>query len=400
MPIFTYKATNPKNQIETGVVTAKNKNEAAEAIGRKNLTPVTIREDRPTIQFSKSVPAVEKITFVRYLATMLASGISLSEGMSALLEETHHPMMKKIISDIGYSLDRGQSLSSVFAKYPNVFDRLFITLTQAGEVSGNLAETLSYLEEGLRAEYSLSQKIKGAMVYPAVVFIAMFGIAIIMFFFILPQIAKVFLTMKLPLPATTEFLFRTSLALTPYTIAIIIGIVSAIVGAALFLKSKRGKKVMIALISPLPVVKSILKQLDLARFTRIFSTLLRSAVPITESLEISLSSLSWPKYRSMSNRVRQEVEQGKSVAEAFKSQKAFPAILTQMLATGEKSGTLDKTLADLARFYEQEVEESVKRATELLEPVLMLLVGIGVGATILSIISPLYSVVGSLQNVR
>lgn len=398
MPTFIYKATNPKKQIESGTVTAKNKQEAAEELQRRNLDPLSLKKESKSTKLTGSVPTMEKITFVRYLSTMLVSGISLSEGILVLQDETQHPLMKKIISDISYSLDQGQQLSAVFEKYPKVFDRLFITLTKAGEISGTLGESFTYLEEELRAEYSLSQNIKGALLYPAVVFIAMFAIAILMFFFILPQIGKVFLSMSLPLPTLTRLLFSFSITLAKYKLFIILGIVGGLIGLFLFLKSAKGKKLILALISPFPVVKTLLRQIDLARFTRIFSTLIKSAVPITEALEISLSSLSWATYRNMATELTEDITKGKNLSDALKKHKEFPGILTQMISTGEKSGTLDKTLGDLAKFYEQEIEESVKNATQLLEPMLMLIVGIGVGAIILSIISPLYSVVGNLQD--
>jgi type IV pilus assembly protein PilC len=150
----------------------------------------------------------------------------------------------------------------------------------------------------------------------------------------------------------------------------------------------------------LPVIKSLLEQIDIARFCRIFSTLIASAVPITESLDIALNSLTNPMYRKQAKLIVEEVMQGKTIAAVFKEHKFFPPLLIQMIAGGEKSGTLDKTLSDLSSFYEGEVEESVKKSTQLLEPILMLVVGIGVGGMILSIIAPMYSVVGSLQNAK
>ncbi|OGV90816.1 hypothetical protein A3A66_03655 [Microgenomates group bacterium RIFCSPLOWO2_01_FULL_46_13] len=400
MATFYYKVMNVSRKFEMGSLTASTKEEAAAILQKRNLKIFSIKKEAKSVLFNRSIPVIEKITFVRYLSTMLNSGISLGDGMVVLENEVRHPMMKKIIADVVYGLNQGQQLSTIFVKYPSVFDRLFVTLTRAGEVSGTLADSFSYLEEGLRAEYTLSQKIKGALLYPGIVFIAMIGIAILMFFFILPQIGKVFLNMNLPLPKATRLLFSTSIAISQYTFVVIFGLVATCLGLFLFLKSSRGKGFISAIISPAPIVKTIMRQVDLARFTRIFSTLIRSAVPITEALEIALDSLSWAHYRSMAKDLSEQIRKGKSMADTFRGQKEFPSILTQMIATGEKSGTLDKTLADLATFYEQEVEESVKNATQLLEPLLMLLVGIGVGAVILSIISPLYSVVGSLQQVQ
>jgi len=273
-----------------------------------------------------------------------------------------------------------------------------LTLTKAGEVSGKLGEVFKYLESELRAQYSLQSKVKGALLYPTIVFAAMLGIGFMMFFFVLPQIGKVFLNLKLPLPSITRALFQLSITLSKSTIPIIIGFVLCIIGGFFLMRSKRFRTFLFYIITPLPIIKNLIKKVDMARFTRIFSTLIRSAVPITEALEISLSSLSWPEFLRGATTIPDEIRKGKTLSLALKEQKVFPTLMIQMVAAGEKTASIDTTLADLASFYEQEVEEELKSLTQILEPVLMLLVGIGVGAMILSVIAPIYSVVGSFQN--
>jgi type IV pilus assembly protein PilC len=309
-------------------------------------------------------------------------------------------LLKQILDDILYNLERGQPISSALSNYPKVFDKFFLTLVKTGEVSGTLAESFKYLEKQQRSEYSLSQKIKGAMVYPAVIFIAMMGIGFLMFFFVLPQIGRVFLTMTIPMPAATRFIFTFSLGVAKYRYPVIALIVIIMIALYLFVRKPAGKHLVMKLIAPIPVVSVLLQEIDIARFCRIFSTLVSSAVPITEALDISLSSMNHPRFRNLHEQVIPLVTQGKTVSDAFATHPVFPAMLTQMLSAGEKSGTLDTSLADLADFYEEEVEEAVKRTTQLLEPIVMLMVGIGVGAMIIMIIAPLYSVVGNLQMAR
>lgn len=400
MPIFEYKAVDSKNHIETGSLSAKDSLEVAVILKKQNLKPIVIKKEAKAAVFKGKVPPIEKINLVRHLATMLSSGIPLTEGVGVLAKETKNPIMKKLLSDTTYGLDQGQQLSSIFMRYPSIFDTIFITLTKAGEMSGSLSDSFSYLEDELRADYELSQKIKGALLYPGIVFIAMMAIAILMFFFILPQIAKVFLSMRLPLPAFTQFLFQSSLAAVKYTWVWIAGIIVGVILFTAFLQSQSGKRILVGLISPLPFVKKILKLVDLARFTRIFSTLIKSAVPITEALDIALSTMIWKKFQGLNIVIGEQVRKGKSLSSAFRQVEDFPIILTQMIAAGEKTGTLDANMKDLSEFYSEEVEDAVKNATTLLEPMLMLLVGIGVGGIILSIIGPLYSVVGNLQSVR
>lgn len=398
MPTFTYRAVTTTNAITTGTVTAPSAAEVGTELQKQGLRPISVREEMTIKSSQSSLPPVERITFCRYVATMLTSGLSLSEGISVLKDESKHPVMKQILNDILYHLERGQSLSQALALYPRVFDTFFIALVKAGEISGTMAESFKYLEEELRADYALSSKIKGALMYPGFIFAAMLGIGGLMVFFIMPSIGKVFLNMSIPIPAATRFIFESSLKLAAIRIPIVIGIIAVAIAAFLFVKNPKGKEILIKVISPIPVIKGLLQKIDIARFCRIFSTLIASAVPITESLEISLSSLANPQYKRMTRAVVGAVTQGKTIAVVFKEHKAFPPLLIQMIAGGEKSGTLDKTLGDLASFYEEEVEEAVKKATALLEPILMLGVGIGVGGMILSIIAPMYSVVGSLSH--
>jgi type IV pilus assembly protein PilC len=297
-----------------------------------------------------------------------------------------------------YSLEKGQSLSSVFEKYPNVFETYFLTLTRAGEASGTLGEVFKYLEAELRSEYSLNSKVKGALLYPAIVFSAMIGIGVLMFFFVLPQIAKVFLNLKMPLPVFTRMMFTISLALSKQMIPIIVGSILLLILGFIFSRRPEFKSLISYLIKPIPLVKNLIKKVDMARFNLILATLLKSAVPITEALEISLNSLSWFEYKNLAKILPEEIRKGKSLSVVIRSKKVFPTLMVQMIAAGEKSGSLDTSLGELASFYEEEVEEELKNLTQILEPVLMLLVGIAVGVMILSIIAPIYSVVGSFQQ--
>jgi type IV pilus assembly protein PilC len=398
MPIFIYKASDSHNALVEGTMSAPTAEEVAINLKKKNLDPISIKVNIIASKHTGSLPIVEKITFCRYTSTMLESGLSLSEGMPVLKDESKNKVMRQIITDIVYHLEQGHTLSIALENYPKVFDKFFITLVKAGEVSGTLGSSFKFLEEQLRAEYSLSQKVKSALMYPAVIVVAMIGIGSLMAFFILPQIGEVFLRMTIPLPALTKTLFTTAVTVAKYRIPIMLGGLFASIMLIIFFRRPLGKKVIFKLISPIPVVNRLIQKIDMARFCRIFSTLIASAVPITDSLTIALSSLSHPHYAKISPQVIDSIMHGKSMAGTFKELKVFPPLLIQMILAGEKSGTLDSSLKDLADFYEEEVSEAVKKSTQLIEPIIMLIVGIGVGAMILAIIAPLYSVIGNLQE--
>lgn len=400
MPIFQYRAANLQKKVLEGSMAAPTKEEVAQLLKKQGLDPLTIKLANAKGHISGSLPPIDRIALCRYLSTMLTAGVSLASGIPSLKKETKNALLKQILDDILYNLERGQPISSALSNYPKVFDKFFLTLLRTGEVSGTLAESFKYLEKQLRAEYSLSTKVKGAMVYPAIVFLAMMGIGFLMFFFVLPQIGRVFLTMTIPLPAATRFIFTFSLGIANYRYPLIALTIIAMIALYLFIRKPAGKHLVMKLIAPIPVVSVLLQEIDIARFCRIFSTLVSSAVPITQALDISLSSMNHPRFRVLHEQVIPLVTQGKTLSDAFGAYPVFPALLTQMLSAGEKSGTLDSSLGDLADFYEEEVEEAVKKTTQILEPVVMLMVGIGVGAMIIMIIAPLYSVVGNLQLAR
>ncbi|OGG04943.1 hypothetical protein A2Z33_06640 [Candidatus Gottesmanbacteria bacterium RBG_16_52_11] len=398
MATFSYKAIGPDKKVFTGEISAGDREEAAKFITKNGASLILVREVRHRGLIKGAVPAIEKITFCRYLSVMLSTGLSLSEGIEVLRTETKNPLMAKVLGDMSYNLEQGVELSRIFERYPDVFEPYFLTLTHAGEVSGKLADVFTYLETELRAEYNLSTKVKGALIYPAIVFAAMIGIGVLMFFFVLPQIGRVFLSLKMPLPAFTRYLFTFSITLQRQFVPIILLSVLAAVGGFFALRSKRVRTVFVHAARPVPLIRNLVKKIDMARFCRIFSTLIKSAVPITEALELSLNLLTWPQYRQLALSFPDEMKKGKTLSGLFKESKSFPPLLVQMMAAGERTGTIDTTLADLAGFYEQEVEEEVKSLTQIIEPVLMLFVGIAVGGMILSIIAPIYSVVGNFQQ--
>ena len=237
MANFTFKALNKNQKIVEGTLSGKNREEIAQLLEKRGLSTLVVRQMSERIKLKGNIPLIDKMVFCRYLSVMLASGLSLSEGVEVLYQETKQPLMRRILGDMSYSLEQGQSLSNVFERYPNVFESYFLTLTKAGEVSGTLAEVFKYLETELRAEYNLSSKIKGALLYPAIVFSAMIGVGVMMFFYVLPQIGKVFLNLKMPLPAFTRWLFKFSLILSDQMVPILVTAVLLVI-AGYFLLQK------------------------------------------------------------------------------------------------------------------------------------------------------------------
>lgn len=402
MSLFRYKATEKNGQIKEGVVTAKTKSEAVILLRSAGLSPLVIKKtDHAPFPFWKRkirISLLEKADFCRYLGTMIAAGLPIGEAIDVILEETTHPGMKKVLAELKYGLQSGESLSSILSKYPQVFDEVFLALVKTGEESGTLEKSLDYLARQLYADYELRQKVKGALYYPMVVVTAMIAVGLLMLTFVIPRVARVFLKMKIPLPLPTRIFLQLSLFLGANWLFFLAGIFFLVILLFLLFQRPTGKKIFHWLYSHLPVISRLINQLDLARFNRTLSTLLRSGVPIIESLRVASASLTQKKYLAFAKTFEKEISRGVSLSTILrKSDSVFPSMMVRLIAAGEKTGKLEELLLDLALFYEAEVTLGLKNMIDLLEPTLMIVIGVAIGAMVLSIIGPIYSLIGSLQ---
>lgn len=401
--LFKYKAKAKDGQIKEATLIAASKKEAGQQLRNENLEPLFVEAVKTESRrqfFAGRLPLIEKANFCRYLATMLNSGLPLTEAVEVLSGEAAHPTLKKILDEVRASVQKGQLLSTAFAKYPDVFDEVFLTLVRAGESSGTLDKSFAYLGEQYHADYELIQKIKSTLAYPVVVILATSGLGVGMLVFVVPRIAPVLLRLSetFPLPAHTLLILKIGLFLSQNIIFFGIGLAVAAVALGFFFATQRGKKILTAILSRLPVIKKFYLHLVLTRFCRTLSTLIASGVPIVDSLQVASGTLTLPRYSKLKASLIEDVSRGQSLAQVLKESRLFPPIMTSMVTTGEKTAQLDKLLTDLADFYQEEVTNSLKTMTDLIEPVLMLFIGLAVGAAVVSLIAPIYSFVGSLSQ--
>lgn len=402
MSTYFFKGTNEKGALQTGEITATSEKEAEVIIHDKGLKVLVIHEKKKDpltlFNFSNSFPLVEKTAMCRYLALMINSGIPLGEGFDLMVEGTDNHLVKQVLQDIGSNLRQGKSLHSAFAKYPRYFNDLFLTMIKTGETSGSLANSFGYLSRTLQQEQRLKQKVLSSLLYPVIIVGLMSVIGIIVFTFVLPNLAKVFLRMNMDIPVATRMMFQFSLFLQKNLLPALGVILAGLFALAVFIKSKVGRDLFYKALNHLPFTKKILQEYNLVRFNQSLSALLSAGVPITESLELAVRSLSFVKTEKLVKVINEKLTHGLALSVVFSEMKMFPKIMTQMIAVGEKTGNLDKTLAELADFYQEEVENSLKNFTTALEPILMIIVGVAVGAMVISIISPIYSLIGKLQT--
>lgn len=340
----------------------------------------------------------QKVIFAKDLSLMLKSGLVLSEAMD-IIEEQSVGRMKKIVRGMLGSIRSGQSLSSSLARYPKDFSLFFVNIVNAGELSGNLEKNLDNIAEQLKKENDLISKIKGALFYPVTVMVAAFFMGLAMAFLVLPKITPLFEGLKVKLPLSTRILIWSSHLVVNYGFWLFAGIMAFILSLVWLVRKDFSQPLTHLLLLKVPVVKTIVIKTNLARFCRVLATLLKSGINIDEAIDITNKALGNYYYKKALTRVSRRVSQGGKLSESLEEfGKLFPRITTRMIKVGEKSGNLDETLFYLADSYEGEVDNSTKSLSTLIEPILLLAIGLTVAFLAMSIITPIYEITGNVRR--
>ncbi|OGM75490.1 hypothetical protein A2382_00295 [Candidatus Woesebacteria bacterium RIFOXYB1_FULL_38_16] len=401
MKLYNYKAKDGRGMILEDILQANDVNEVAGILKSQNLQPLTIKEREKMASglFGGKIAVSEKSALCRFLSTMLKSGMSVPEAVDIIRSETKNKRLKRVLSDISFQTRKGKSLSFVLSQYPHDFDEIFLTMIKVGEESGTLDKSFRYLSGQLAAAHELNQKVIGSMMYPAVIVVAMVANGLMMTLFVLPRISKVFLRLDLPLPIYTKYLLTVGEFFGSHVLLVILVTIGSFVGIVMLFFIERTRKIMVNILIRMPLVKKVVEYIDIARFSRTLATLLASGVPIIDALDLSANVLTQGAMQKEAKSFGEAVSRGESLSSVLVNKRSvFPAVMVQTVRAGEHSGSLDKILAELADFYESEVDFSLKRLTSLLEPLLMLVVGAVVGVMVIVMIAPIYSIIGGLQS--
>lgn len=399
MPLYSFKAKDNKEKVIEDVVQATSRTDAATILRSNDLKILTIQKVQRAALFLGKISTAEKASFCRFMASMMRAGLPLPQAVDVIRKETENKRLNKILFDVSFQVKKGSSLSSVLSTYKKDFGVVFLTMLKAGEESGTLDESFDYLSKQLLASYELTQKIKGSLMYPIVILFAMSANAIVMLLFVLPKLSDVFLELNVELPKTTELTLKFGKYVGENkTLVLSSVLVFGIVATALFLIEKT-RKLFLTFITKFPIVNKLVNQIDSARFARTLSTLLRSGVPIISALDVSSEVITQDRLRIYAESFSKGVSTGASLSDLLDNKgSSFPRTMVQTIRAGEKTGSLDIVLEEMAQFYEMEIDFSLKRATALLEPVLMLLIGVAVGAMVLMMITPIYSLIGGFDS--
>lgn len=401
---FSYKGRNAQGTVSNGELEARDRVEAINAIRELGITPLFVNQKSggfhmPSMTLGGGkVKLSEKILFTKNLSGMLKAGLSLSRALQVLSRQTKNKFLQKIIQTLSETIDKGGTFSDGLAKYPKVFSALFVSMVRAGEESGGMPSALTEIGINLEKSYALNKKVKSAMMYPSIILAAIFLIGILMFVYVVPTLTKTFKELGAKLPASTQFIIGLSDLISNHLLLLVLGIIVLVFLAVLAFKMPRTKRGIDWLVIRLPVIGTIVKEMNAARTTRTMSSLLSSGVNISRAISITKEVLQNVYYKKVMEEIEKVVEKGATMSSVFKSNtKLYPVMVGEMIEVGEETGKLGDMLLEIATFYEAEVDSKTKDLSTIIEPVLMIFIGAAVGFFAISMLSPMYSIMDSIK---
>jgi type IV pilus assembly protein PilC len=406
MKVF-YSAKNYSGETKAGEMEVKNERDLATQLRADGFMLTSFKELKVKAVSEVNVKLLDrffgislkdKLMFTRNLSVMISSGLPISKAVKNISLQTKNKKLQKILDGIFDDIQSGTTFADGLAHYPGIFGDLFVNMIRVGESSGNLEEILEILAIQLEKEHDLMSKIKGAMTYPAVIVVAMIGIAILMLTYILPKLTSVFADMDVQLPASTRFIIGMSNLLRAHAILVVVGFVIFGFAIKFMLTTEIGKKMLGFILINIPVIKNMVIKVNCARFARIYSSLLRSGVPVVQALTIISNTLTNYYYKNAAMRGIEDVQKGISLSKVIeKNTKVFPVLMAQMAQVGEETGKTEVVLLKLAEFYEDEISQISKNMSSIIEPVLMIFIGGAVGFFAISMLQPMYSLMDNIK---
>ncbi len=404
--LFSYRAKSQNGELIIDMMDSQDRFSLARELRSRGITPLSISEKKTQIfnlntyfdKFFGSVKNEELIILTKNLSGMLKAGLSLSRALSVLEKQTKNKILNNILVSLNSEINSGGTLSSGLAKYPQVFSKLFISMTKAGEESGNLSESLTEVGSNLEKAHALSKKIKGALIYPGVIFSAMIVIGILMFAFVVPTLAKTFKELGVVLPLSTRVIIWMGNFFSNNLLLTFLILVSAVIAMVQLFKASFMARYIDFVLIRLPMVGTLTKELNTARTARTMAALLLSGVSIGRAVEITEDVVQNIYYKKVLHESVEAIEKGSPFSKAFEDNpNLYPVMMAEMIQVGEETGKLSDMLLQVALFYEEEIDSKTKNLSTIIEPVLMLVIGAGVGFFAVSMITPLYSILNDIK---
>jgi type II secretory pathway component PulF len=387
----------------TGLVDAPSQVVAIRLLHEKQLFVIGIQASHEGLSFAKIQQYVKRVTFndivnfTRQLSTMVTAGLSLPESLTILRNQTTNQAFSEVLVDIEHQIVSGGNLAGALSKYPKYFSGTYIALVRAGEASGTLDEILARLSESLEAQREFRGKVSGAMIYPIIILIGMVGVMVVMMTVVMPKLTGLYKDFNMDLPWTTKLLMSISDFAVHFWWLMILGTGGAVWLFRRWRKTPFGELVVDQFVFKIPLFGELQKKIILVDFTRTLGMLVASGIHILEGLQILKNSLGNVLFRNAIGEISKKVEKGYPLGDSFAQYAVFPPIVSQMMKVGEETGKLDETLTKLSKYFQSESETLVKGLTTAIEPIIMVIMGVGVGFIVISVITPIYNLTSSLK---
>ncbi|RZB30671.1 MAG: type IV pilus assembly protein PilC [Desulfobacteraceae bacterium Eth-SRB1] len=401
MPLYLWKGKNKKNEIKKGEMEAVSEDAVKAQLGKIKISPIKVKE-KPKDLFENvafmqpKVVQADIILFCRQFSTMIDAGLPIIQCLEILYAQQENATFKKMLKEIKESVESGETLADALKKYPDQFDNLFVNMIAAGEVGGILDTILRRLSQYLEKAAKLKGKIKGAMTYPIVTLVIAAIVVSVIMVFVIPVFEDMFEGMGGALPAPTQIVVGMSRFVKGNILYIIIGLVLFFYGFKKITKTEKGEKIKDDLILKLPVMGMILRKGAVAKFTSTMSTMLSSGVSILDALEIVAKTAGNKTIEKAIYEVRSGISEGRTMADPLAESGVFPSMVCQMIAVGESTGALDAMLQKIADFYEEEVDQAVENMTALIEPFMLVFLGVVIGGLVVSMYLPIFKMAAAM----
>lgn len=404
--LFHYTARDGQGEIIDGVLEAEDRFAIAKELRGRNQTPISVRavdgHDGISARFAKFFAHVslrEKIVFTHNLSGMLAAGLPLFRALEVQKKQNKNPAFEQVLDGLLASINQGSTLSSGMAKYEKVFPMLMVSMVRAGEESGALSAALKEISQNLEKSFALNRKVKSALMYPAIIISAIFVIGILMLIFVVPTLTKIFNDFGTKLPTSTQFVIFISDSVSHHTVLFLSSMALIVFAVLYVIRSKRLQATKDAVVLRLPGIKLLVQEVNTARTARTLSSLLAAGVEMTRALSITKDVLQNIYYKRVIDEANVAVQRGEVLSSVFKSKPdLYPIMVGEMVAVGEETGALTQMLGDIATYYEDEVDAQTKNLSTIIEPLLMIFIGVAVGFFAVSMISPMYGLVSTLSS--
>jgi len=402
MAIYTFVAKDSLGVTKSGSVEANDKDAALSLLKNQSLVVVSIQEKQVSffermLKFG-GVSEDEVTNFTREFATMISSGLAINKALVICINQFENKSFKEVLQEIAKDIDSGTSLSGALARFPDVFDTSYISLVKAGESSGKLEVVLQRLAESYEAIRDLKSRLKAALIYPAIVLIVMVLVILVLIVYVIPKLTEIFVSLNQPLPWHTQLLVSTSDLIRSYWYIFFAIILAVFFTLRTYLATMEGKMALSSLIYKIPVIGKVVKQTELANYMRTLALLVSAGVQITEALIIVSKVSNNPQLSRASLEASKFVEKGNSLSDYLRSNTFFDPIISSMAKIGEETGQMDELLYKVADNYANESSYAIKGLSASLEPIILVILGISVGSIVLSVITPIYGLIGNFSQ--